>query len=82
MSAVAIDRHQRVELIANEIATALQANYPFITTEIIYDPPGGVSAWVRVEGAADADQLDDITSSVLDIQLAALEREGILVLAL
>lgn len=82
MSAVSIDHWQRVEVVANQIAAALQNKYPHITTEIVYDPPGGVSAWVRVEGVVDAEELEAITDSVLPMQLETLENEGFLILAI
>jgi hypothetical protein len=83
MRAVALDRQYRIELISNLIATALQKQYPFITTEIVVDPPDGeTDAWVVVHGARDADHNDEITNSTLDLTLEALERDGVLVLAM
>jgi hypothetical protein len=83
MSAVALDRQYRIERVANLIATTLQQQYPFITTEIVIDPPDGeTDAWVVVHGARDADHKDEITNSTLDMTVEALEQEGVLVLAL
>lgn len=83
MSAVAVDRHYRIERVAKLIATALLKQYPFVTTEIVIDPPDGeTDAWVVVRGAQDADQNDEITESTLDLTLEALEHEGVLVLAI
>jgi hypothetical protein len=83
MSAVALDRQYRIERIANRIATTLQKQYPFITTEIVLDPPDGeTDAWVVVHGARDADQNDEITESTLDLTIEGMEQEGVLVLAM
>jgi len=81
MSVRSLHRQQRVEQIANQIAATLHDKYPHISTEIVYDPPDGVSAWVRVEGAQDLDELEEITDSVLPLEVELLEKEGILVLA-
>jgi hypothetical protein len=83
MNAVALDRQYRIERVANLIATTLQKQYPFITTEIVIDPPDGeTDAWVVVQGARDADHNDEITNSTLDLTLEALEQDGVLVLAM
>jgi hypothetical protein len=83
MSAVAVDRQHRIERVAQRIAATLHSKYPFITTEIVIDPPDGeTDAWVVVHGARDADQKDEITDLTLDMTVEALEQEGVLVLAL
>jgi hypothetical protein len=81
MSVRSLNRQQRVEQIANQIAAVLHDKYTHITTEIVYDPPDGVSAWVRIDGARDLDELEEIADSVLPLEVELLEQEGILVLA-
>ena len=83
MNAVAIDRYDRAERVAETIAATLQNQYSFITTEIVLAPPDGeTDAWVVVHGARDADHHEEITDSTLDLSVEALDQEGVLVLAI
>src|SRR5262249_2090484 len=66
--------------VLNRLIAALHEAYPFITPEVVYDPPDGVDAWVRLHGAADLEEWDEIRHFSRDVIGSALEDEGVLVL--
>ena len=82
MSVRAVDHRERAGQVAFRIEAALHEAYPHITTEIVYDPPDGATAWVRVDGPYSPEEWSEITDSTLDLTAEALEHDGVLVLAI
>ncbi|MGI8588610.1 MAG: hypothetical protein ACR2M0_13130 [Chloroflexia bacterium] len=80
MSAVAIKGQQQVEQAISRLLAYIHGKYPTITTEVTYDPPDRVDAWVTLHGAADAQEWDEIRQFGCEITDPAWENEGILVL--
>ena len=82
MSAVAVNRQQRVEYVVDQVLSAIQNRYPTVATEVVYAPPDEGDAWIILRGVDDPDLLDEIDDCGRDIRAAALEQESILVLVL
>jgi hypothetical protein len=80
MSAVVLNRQQQLDQILNQLVVALRDRYPHITPEIVYDPPDRVDAWVRLHGAADADEWDEVRHFAHDVSDAASDQAGVLIL--
>jgi hypothetical protein len=80
MSAVAVNRQQRVEYVVDQVMSAIQDQYPTISAEVVYAPPDEGDAWIILRGVDDPDLLDEIDECGRDIRSAALEQESILVL--